>query len=324
MVSYSVLIITHGREELLMKCLDSLHSDSKEWQLILMANGMPLSESIIAKANSLTKHCTLLSSDIQMLPGRARNEAMKSAEGEWIFFIDDDSYVLPNYWETVFPLLENDKIDVLGGPDSAAKGMSALSFSLAIALSSPFCTGATFSRHKSLGKKLVHADEEKLTSCNLWVRRSAIAGISFPEEYKRAEENLFLQRLTAAGKGLYYHPKLKVAHFRRTSFITLFRPTYFSGYYRSRLLREKMTSGSEAFWLPSLFVLLHLLIFIEPIAFWSLVKLYVGIIFFVSFGLSVRAKKFWLFPLVGFLHYFIVFLYGIGFIAERLGVKHAQ
>ncbi len=317
-VSFSVLIVTHGREELLMKCLDSLHPGVENWQLILLANGKELPPEILQKAGSLTAHFTHLKSETQLSPGSARNFALQSVQGDWIYFLDDDAFVREGYWEKVLPLLEDPKIDVLGGPDSPAKGMNALSLSLALALSSPFCTGATFSRHKSFGTKLQHADEEKLTSCNLWVRKSALGNVTFPEDYIRAEETLFLQRLKKEGRGFFYHPKLVVGHFRRSKFKELWKPSFYAGFFRSKLMKENLKKGNEAFWLPSVFVLLHLLIFIEPASFWYLARMYVSIILLVSMGLAMRVKRFWLFPLIAFLHYFIVFMYGIGFLSERV------
>ena len=318
MVSFSVIIVTHGREELLMKCLDSLRPLTTNWQLIIVPNGKELTPELTQKALSLTEHVTFLPTDTQMMPGKARNIAMSAVTGEWIYFLDDDAFVLPGYWETVAPLLADPKIDVLGGPDSPAGGMNALSLSLALSLSSPFCTGATFSRHKSIGKKLQVADEEKLTSCNLWVRTSALEGITFPEDYIRAEETVFLQKLKKSGKGLFYHPKLKVAHFRRNKLSQLWRPSFYAGYFRSKLMKEKLKKGNEAFWLPSVFVLLHLLFFVEPVVFWYLVRMYASIIIFVSLGLAMKAKRFYLFPIIAFLHYFIVFMYGVGFLSERV------
>lgn len=317
MVSFSVIIVTHGREELLIKCLDSLNFSEVNWQLIIVANGEELPALIQDKANALTPNLTLLSTDTQLSPGRARNIGMLEALGEWLFFLDDDASLLPGYWDIAKPLLSESKIEVLGGPDSPAKGMNSLSLSLALALSSPFCTGATSFRHKSFGSKLQLADEEKLTSCNLWVRRNSLDGINFPEDYFRAEETIFLQKLKLAKKGMYYHPKLKVAHARRSSLKQLFRPTFLAGYYRSKLMKEKLKKGNEAFWLPSVFVLLHLLIFFDQEVFWYLARMYGSVIIFVSIGLAMRAKRFYLFPLISFLHYFIVFLYGIGFLAER-------
>jgi GT2 family glycosyltransferase len=316
-VSFSVVIVTHGREDLLMKCLDSLQPGIENWQLIIFANGLELSSEVLDKAQSLTQSFSLVQTDTQLKPGEARNKAMESVVGEWIFFLDDDVTILPGYWEHLLPHLSEQKIDVLGGPDSPAKGMNAVSMSLALALSSPFCSGSTFSRHKSIGQKMLVADEEKLSSCNLWVRVSSLEGTKFPEDYIRGEETLFLQRLKKLGKGLYYHPKLKVAHYRRSKIRQLIRPTFYAGFYRSRMMKEKLKKNNEMFWLPSFFVTLHLFLFIDPVVFWYLVRMYASIILFVSMGISSRARRFSLFPMVAFLHYLIVFLYGVGFIAER-------
>src|SRR5687768_1383344 len=94
-VSFSVLIITHAREELLMKCLDSLRPPVSEWQIIILANGSDLSSVVIEKVHSLTSRFTLLHTEEILTPGKARNVALGSAEGDWVYLIDDDAYVLP-------------------------------------------------------------------------------------------------------------------------------------------------------------------------------------------------------------------------------------
>lgn len=318
MVSFTVIIVTHGREELLMKCLDSLHPGITDWQLVIMANGRPLSQELTARALTLTEHLIVLDSDIQLPPGKARNKALESAEGEWIYFIDDDAYVLPQYWGILLPLLRESKMDVLGGPDSPASGMNHFGMALALTLSSPFCTGVTSARHKSQGKKIQYADEEKLTSCNLWIRKSALEGILFPEDYVRGEETVVLQKLKALGKVMYYHPKLVVAHHRRSRFMDLWRPSFYAGFSRSKVMKEKLKRGNDAFWLPAFFVLLHFFFFLDQISFWYLARMYASIILFVSIAICMKAGRFWLFPLVTLLHYFIVFMYGTGFLAERI------
>ena len=317
MFSFSVIIVTHGRTELLIKCLDSLNFPDANWQLILIANGEELAPEVHEKASALTPNLLVLHTEIQLSPGKARNVGISEATGEWIFFLDDDAALTNGYWEVAKDLLSDGKIDILGGPDSPAKGMSALSLSLALTLSSPFCTGVTSARHKSVGKNLIPADEEKLTSCNLWVRKSSLQGIGFPEDYFRAEETIFLQKLKKAGVGMYYHPRLKVTHTRRSKLTQLFRPTFYAGYYRSKLMRAKLKKNNEAFWLPGIFVLLHLIIFLDQEVFWYLARMYGSIIVFVSIGLAMQAKRFYLFPLISFLHYFVVFMYGVGFLTER-------
>lgn len=284
---------------------------------MVISNGMPLRDDLRSLAESLSPYLRVIETVDKETPGKARNQGLAVSQGDWIFFLDDDAYLLPHYWETISPYLQEPTIDVIGGPDTRARGMGAFANALGIALASPFCTGTTFARHFSLGKKLIIADEEKLSSCNLWVRRKAFGELTFAEEYRRTEESYFLQELKKLGRSMYYHPRLIVAHHRRDQLRELFKPTFFAGFYRSRLLRKKLSKGGEVYALPTFFCLLHLLVFFDPFVFWSLVQVYLGIIGCVSIGLAARAGKVWLFPLVVFFHYFIVFMYGLGFLAER-------
>lgn len=318
MVSFSVVIVTHGHEDVLTKCLNSLNPAGVEWQLILFANGKDLSEDILNKASSLTPHFTHLQTDIKHTPGKARNLALESAEGEWIFLLDESSFVLSGYWELIQSLIFDPKIDVLGGPEVPAVGLNSLSLSYSMALSSPFCSGSTFVRHKSSGKKLQHADEGKLTIHNLWLRKSAVEGVTFPEDYPAAEEILYLQKIEKLGKGIFYHPKLRVAHLRQTTLSEIRRTSFSSGFYRAKSMKAKIVKVKDFFWVPPFFVLLHFTLFLEPVVFWYLVRMYAGIILFVSMGLALKVKRFYLFPLIAFLHYFILFTYGLGFMWQRL------
>lgn len=321
MVSFSVLIITHGREELLFKCLDSLHPPVEKWQLIIVANGLALSEKVLQKAHSLTSEVAILNLTKIERPGKSRNEGLKLVKYEWVYLIDDDAYLYPKYFETVLPLLELERVDVLGGPDSPAKGMDQFSEALAITLASPFCTGKTFSRHSRVGKQMIPATEETLTSCNLWIRSQFLKEVHFPENYRRAEETALLLDLQAKGAKMFYHPSLVVAHHRRQNPRRLFSPTFYSGFYRSKVLKEKTSHHTAMFWFPSLFVLLHLLILVSPSLFFMLARIYLGIVVMMSLNLAARRQKMNLFVSISFLHYFIVFVYGLGFLAHRLGLR---
>ena len=132
-----------------------------------MANGKELSEEVIKLADSLGAKLDILTLDEKVLAGEARNRGLELVESDWVFFLDDDAYIISNYFDHLLPLLHKEGIDVIGGPDTAAKNMTTWSEALAIALASPFCTGKTFSRHSSQGKMLKMATEETLTSCNL-------------------------------------------------------------------------------------------------------------------------------------------------------------
>lgn len=318
MSEISVLIITHGREELLSKCLSSLRELKAPFNLILVARGQALSPEILNLAREVSLEVLTHATAEKVTPGFARNEGLKLVQTPWVFLIDDDAYLLSGYGDILAPLIANEKVDVLGGPDTPAPKMTAFSQALAITLASPFCTGTTFARHRPLGKNLIPANEEKLTSCNLWIRMKSLNGIEFPEDFKRGEEVQLLHQMDISGARMFYHPKMKVGHFRRKNLWDLFRPTFYAGYYRSKILKQGQFTGGEVFWLPSIFILLHLLIFLSPEMFLELVKIYLGMILAVSLGLSSKSGKPWLFPVVGLLHYFIVASFGLGFLYERI------
>lgn len=288
MTLFTILIISHGKEELLSKCLDSLPKRDDVQVIIKVI-------------------------DENTGPGLARNQALNEALGQWVLFLNEDSYVSAHYWENVLPLLADPKIDVLGGPILPAAGIGPISRSLSLALASPFCSGVTFARYQGLGKKLVSADEEKLSIGNLWVRRSLLNENKFQEDYLRGEEILLLQQLKGEGAGVYYHPKLSIYHFHEMRPLDFF----WEGFYRSRIMNRKLGTGQEVYWLPAFFVLLHLLVFVDLNLFLTLAKLYAGIIVFVGLGLSMRSRRPWLFPLVALMHYLVVFFYGVGLILEK-------
>lgn len=319
MVSLSVLIITHGREELLLKCLESLRP-AAPFELVLFANGLPLTDNLKSYLSSYPGVVKLSGSDVQLTPGASRNLAGQLVTGEWVHLIDDDSYWMPGYWENVKNLLHDKTIEVLGGPDGSASPVSYFQESVSITLSSPLCTGVTFARHKPLGRTMVSATEQKLTSCNLWLRSELLKKYPFPEDFRRAEETVFLLAIEKNQHRMFYHPLLKVGHFRRKNLRSLLRPTLAAGYWRSRLLRTTKGKG-RVFWLPAIFVLLHVTVLFDPGLFGELAKVYSVMVLTVSMGLSSRKNRFWHFPLVAVLHYMIVFFYGAGFLLERSGYK---
>lgn len=275
---FSILIISKGREDLLTKCLESVRPPEIEWQLI------PLKEN--------------------------PSEMLEEAEGEWVLILREDATLSKKYWDIVIPLLLESKLEVLGGPDRPHLESSAISRSLGIALSSPFCTGMSFARYRSLGNKLTSGDEEKLGEGALWVRREFLTRLLPHHE--------LLQSLNREGRSIFYHPRLISFRSYENTMGKIAKASFHRGRERSRLNRLKLTSGGEAFWLPSIFVFLHFLLLVDGEAFLALAKLYWGIVLFVSLGLSLQNKKLWLFPLVALMHYFVVMFYGIGFLYQRI------
>ncbi|MFA5582894.1 MAG: glycosyltransferase [Bacteriovoracaceae bacterium] len=318
MISVSVIIITQGRAELLMKCLSSLQQLPKEMELILVSNGEAIDEKIREYVEKSFSKKKIVETPQVLSPGEARNLAIKeSSDSEWLLFLDDDAYLSPNYWEVAQRYIVQKETDVLGGPDMAPSDMGYFSRAVATVLTSPFCTGLTFSRHFPLGKKIQFASEENLTSANLWVRRKLFESVDFPTLYKRGEESLVLAKFAEMGFGMFYHPKLRIYHYRRNSLSEVLKVNFKGGYYRSQMMKEKVDL-SWSYYLPSAFILLHFTAFYDFKTFLELVVIYLSLIACISLGISQRQGNFATAPMVFILHYLIVVTYGLGFMWGRL------
>lgn len=314
----TVIIITQGRLKLLMKCLESLKQFPEESEIILVSNGETLaSEARLFLEQNFKNHKILESGEV-FAAGKARNWALSlAAPSDWVFLIDDDAYLPQNYWTTAMKYLGQKEVDVLGGPDITPRDMGYFAKSVAITLMSPFCTGLTFSRHYPLGKKIQFATEENLTSAQLWIRRKILDDIQFPESFRRGEESYFLKELSDKNVGMFYHPQLKLFHYRRENLWQIVKINFLGGFFRSQMMRQK-SGFSGSYYLPSLFVLMHFLVFYDLGMFFELVKIYTLLIGCISLGISQRQREFMTFPLVFFLHYIIVVSYGVGFLKGRL------
>ena len=314
----TVIIITQGRLKLLMKCLESLKQFPEESEIVLVSNGEVLEVDARTFIEQNFKNHQILESNEVYSAGKARNWAIsQSKPSDWVFFVDDDAYLPQNYWTTAMKYLGQKEVDILGGADISPRDMGYFAKAVAITLMSPFCTGLTFSRHYPLGKKIQFATEENLTSAQLWVRRKILDEVKFPENYRRGEESYFLNELSSKNVGMFYHPQLKLFHYRRESLWQIVKINFRGGLYRSLMMRKKK-GFSGSYYLPSLFVLLHGIAFYDLSMFFELVKIYTLLIGCISLGLAQRQREFITFPLVFCLHYIIVASYGLGFLKGRL------
>lgn len=318
MISISAIIVTQGPKEDLIECLSSLRQLPDDCALIVLGNGMILDESVKSYLKEHFTHSKVIESQENLSPGKARNLALAQVgDTEWIYFIDEKASMEEGYWEKVEPLLTKKEMDIIGGPSIAAPGMGYFSEAVATVMTSPFCTGLTFSRHYPLGKKIQFASEENLSLVNLWVRKNLFSLITFPGKYPKGEESLVLAKFSEKGFGLYYHPRLRVSLLWPDNLGEVLKESFLGGYYRSLLMKEKV-EFSWSYYLPTVFILLHLILIIDFKSFLELAKIYVLLIACISLGISQRQGKLKTAPLVFLLHYLIVVTYGFGFMGARI------
>jgi glycosyltransferase involved in cell wall biosynthesis len=307
MSEVTVIIISQGRTTYLSKCLESLKNLGEiPYHLIICSNG-EIDPKVL---NDQTRVLVKTNSSI----GELKNLALKEAHGEWILVLNENSYLHRQYGENVKPILENSKIDVFGGPIVGAREESFFKRAMGVTLSSPLCSGVSFARYRSLGKRMMVADDEKLSGQHIWFRRRVLEGNAFEEKFVLSDEILLIKKLKKEGFGVFYHPKL-VAW---TYFDLKLKDFFTRGHVRSEIVSSKESSHGEVFWLPLFFVLGHLVLLIDQNLFLHLAQLYLGVVGFVSIGLSLRIGMVWLSPIILVFHYIFVMTYGLGFLTQRL------
>jgi hypothetical protein len=315
-IFFSVIILTDEKDDLLIKCLHSLRPENINWELILVGHGEEVPQTI--RESISAPHFTYVKEDDSQHSAKKRNSALELAQGEWIFFLDQKTSLLPGYWKTVMTLLNESKIDVISGPEIPTSAMSKMDFSICLALSSPLCTGPCYARFKPVGSQLQHAEEEKLNISQLWVRKKVISDVRFSEYKHKGDVAHFLLDLKSHGARFFYHPKMRVTHLRTRDIFPVLKESFQAGFFRSSLMLKKNNDAQGLFWLPSVFILLHGLYFMDAPLFWNLARMYLSLVLFMSISLSMKVKKTSLFPFVTLLHYLIVFSFGLGFLSQRV------
>ena len=121
-VAVSVLMLTHNRETMVGRAIDSILAQSfTDFELIIIDNGSADQSGKIAgeyakKDERIRVFCR---NDSNI--GAGRNMALDMARGKYLTFIDDDDWAEPDFLEFLVKLLEENNADVAicGAADKA-------------------------------------------------------------------------------------------------------------------------------------------------------------------------------------------------------------
>lgn len=162
-------------------------------------------------------------------PSRQRNSAAHTAQGEILFFLDDDSHVAPDCLDTCASILADSSVAAVGGPSLTPKSDSLLQQLFGLALSSLFGAGGMRNRYRSVGDVRETTDKE-LILCNLAIRRTIFleAG-ALDERLYPNEENELLDRILSSGKKLVHAPHMCIYRSQRRSLRLFIRQMFSYG-----------------------------------------------------------------------------------------------
>lgn len=188
-------------------------------------------------------------------PSVQRNAALRSASGELIYFLDDDSLARPDNLRRAAAHFADATVKMVGGPNLCPPDAPPREQVFALVLASWLAFGPSRARYASVGK--VRASSEKeLILCNLIARREAMLALGgFNEALYPNEENALMDELQKRGGKLLYDPDLVVYRRPRRTLKSLAKMLLTYGRGRAEQFRVNPTPGSVLNFVPPFFCL---------------------------------------------------------------------
>jgi len=110
----SVVIPTYNVAEYITQCLDAITDQSfRDIEIIVVDGGSDDRTRALLERRRRSEPRLTLSYHGRIGPGNARNEGIRLAVGEYIWFVDGDDIISPDCLETISKRLEIDRPDVL-------------------------------------------------------------------------------------------------------------------------------------------------------------------------------------------------------------------
>lgn len=212
-------------------------------------------------------------------PSAQRNAAIKAAQGDLIYFLDDDSKPYRDNLKRAVSHFSTPEVQMVGGPNLCPPEAPALEQVFAMVLASRLAFGPSRARYVPVGK-VRSTNEKELILCNLLVRRSAILELGgFNEALYPNEENALMDQLQERGGKLIYDPGLFVFRRPRATLKSFAKMLMTYGRGRAEQFRVHPTLGSALNFVPPLFCL-YLVAMLVTLAVFS----WVGRILLAGFG----------------------------------------
>ena len=213
---------------------------------------VPQAADRIESLGWLSDHCELLVAE-GTNPSSQRNQAVQQARGEIIYFLDDDSLVVPDTLQRLEQHFVDPLVVAVGGPSLTPVTDSLLQQGIGAVLGSLLGAGGVRNRYRAVGT-VRQTTERELILCNLAIRRDAfLAAGGLDERLYPNEENELLDRLKKGGGKLLHDPLLAVERSQRASIPAFVRQMYRYGLGRAEQTRIAGFNGLMPF-VPLVFV----------------------------------------------------------------------
>jgi len=244
-------------------------------------------------------------------PAIQRNRAVKEAQGDLIYFLDDDA-IAPsgNLKRGALHFAKNPKTALLGGPNVCPADAPDLEQAFAQVMASFLAFGPSRARYTPIGQ-LRASSEKELILCNMMMRKQEfLAAGGFDESLYPNEENALMDKLQKQGFTLLYDPAFLVERRPRRDLKSFAKMLMTYGRGRAEQFRVNPTFGSAPNFVPPLFCLYLLALpFLPKLFLWPLFAYFVAV-FGQTLSLPRGLEFFWpVAPLIMLSH----ICYGFGF-----------
>ncbi len=201
-IETSLIIITLDRPSLLRRTLEGLTRQTRPLEEIVVVDNGPTVESERAVQGFEGSLPIRYVTEPQRGYGRARNRGLTEAQGEYIYFLDDDCVPEPDWADVLRRVLDSGVADLAGG--SRMPGQKGLAARLEyLSTDGPV-----------LSPRLAAGPARHLSTSNLILRRDVVDQVGqFDVTLVMCEDRDYTTRARKRNFRLYYEPAARVTHF---------------------------------------------------------------------------------------------------------------
>ena len=314
MRKYSVIIPVYNRPDELRELLECLAVQTyKNFEVIIVEDGSrDTADGVVSFFQDRL--------DIRYFfkpnggQGFARNHGFERASGDYFILLDSDALVEENYLAVVNHKLENDFVDLYGGPDTDHPSFSPIQKAISYSMTSIFTTGGIRGKKSNMGGTFHPRSFNMGLSRKVW---EATGGFLTS---RMGEDILFSIAAIRLGFKSSLIPEAFIYHKRRTKFAQFFKQLKFFGRARINIARFYPDELKLVHTFPLLFTLgvcsIPFWYFIfEPFFYLGLIGLatYVALLFIDALRTTKDLRVAYLSVGAAFVQ---LFGYGIGFLQE--------
>lgn len=231
MRKYSVIIPVYNRPDELQELLACLSVQTfRNFEVIIVEDGSKIKADQVVESfqGQLDIHYFYKENGGQ---GFARNTGFEKASGDYFILLDSDALIEPDYLAIVEAKLNQEYVDLYGGPDTDHPSFSPIQKAISYSMTSFFTTGGIRGKKNNIGGTFHPRSFNMGLSRVVWERTGGFL------TSRMGEDILFSIAALRLGFKSALIPEAFIYHKRRTQFAQFFRQLKFFGRARINIAR---------------------------------------------------------------------------------------